>query len=175
MRRRITALRSSPVRSSSYREPAAVPVKVSLISRVVQTVWKSDFFGFGVRMLSLIRPLVNDIELVLTGISIEGRWKEGKQATNWTRLSCHHFRANEVRLQLSVLAYNLGNLWRRLGLPHRIKSWSLTSLQHRLVKTGGRLIRHARYHWLLLAEGHLNRRLFGSILQRIWALPVPDG
>ena len=63
--------------------------------------------------------------------------KEGKQATHWTRLSCHRFRANEVRLQLSVLAYNLGNLWRRLGLPNRIKSWSLTSLQHRLIKTSG--------------------------------------
>ena len=46
--------------------------------------------------------------------------KEGKQATHWTRLSCHRFRANEVRLQLSVLAYNLGNLWRRLVLPPRI-------------------------------------------------------
>ena len=85
--------------------------------------------------------------------------KEGKQATHWTRLSCHRFRANEVRLQLSVLAYNLGNLWRRLGLPHRIKSWSLTSLQHRLMKTGGRLVKHARYYGLLLAEGYLNRRL----------------
>ena len=101
--------------------------------------------------------------------------KEGKQATHWTRLSCHRFRANEVRLQLSVLAYNLGNLWRRLGLPHRIKSWSLTSLQHRLMKTGGRLVKHARYYWLLLAEGHLNRRLFGDMLRRIWALPVPGG
>ena len=56
-------------------------------------------------------------------------------------------------------AYNLGNLWRRLGLPNRIKSWSLTSLQHRLMKTGGRLVKHARYYWLLPAEGHLNRRL----------------
>ena len=101
--------------------------------------------------------------------------KEGKQATNWTRLSCHRFRANEVRLQLSVLAYNLGNLWRRLGLPNRIKSWSLTSLQHRLMKTGGRLVKHARYYWLLLAEGHLNRKLFGEMLGRIWALPVPGG
>ena len=55
--------------------------------------------------------------------------KQGKQATHWTRLSCHRFRANGVRLQLCVRAYNLGNLWRRLGLPHRIKSWSLTSLQ----------------------------------------------
>jgi hypothetical protein len=45
--------------------------------------------------------------------------KEGKQATHWTRLSCHRFRANEVRLQLSALAYNLGNLWRRLVLPKK--------------------------------------------------------
>jgi Transposase DDE domain group 1 len=101
--------------------------------------------------------------------------KEGKQAAHWTRLSCHRFRTNEVRLQLSVLAYNLGNLWRRLVLPRRIDSWSLTSLQQRLVKTGGRLIRHARYYWLLLAESHLTRRLFGSMLQRIWALPMPTG
>ena len=41
-----------------------------------------------------------------------------------------------MRLQLSVLSYNLGNLWRRLGLPRRIKSWSLTSLQQRLMKNG---------------------------------------
>ena len=101
--------------------------------------------------------------------------KEGKQATHWTRLSCHRFRSNEVRLQLRVLAYNLGNLWRRLGLPNRIKSWSLTSLQHRLMKTGGWLIKHARYYWLLLAEGHLNRRLFGDMLRRIWALPLLSG
>ena len=83
-------------------------------------------------------------------------------------------RANEVRLQLSLLAYNLGNLWRRLVLPKRIDAWSLTSLQQRLVKTGGRLVKHARYYWLLLAEGHLHRRLFGSMLRRIWALPVPN-
>jgi hypothetical protein len=83
--------------------------------------------------------------------------KEGKQATHWTRLSCHRFRANEARLQLSLLAYNLGNLWRRLVLPKRIEAWSLTSLQQRLVKTGGWLVNHARY-WLLLAEGHLRWR-----------------
>src|ERR1700674_2071508 len=101
--------------------------------------------------------------------------KEGKQATHWTRLSCHRFRANEARLQLSLLAYNLGNLLRRLALPKRIDAWSLTSLQQRIVKTGGRLIKHARYYWLLLAESHLTRRLFGSMLHRIAALPSPAG
>jgi hypothetical protein len=28
--------------------------------------------------------------------------KEGKEATHWTRLPCHRFRANEVRLLLGV-------------------------------------------------------------------------
>jgi hypothetical protein len=101
--------------------------------------------------------------------------KEGKQAVKMTRLSCHRFRSNEVRLWLSVIAYNLGNLWRRLVLPRRIKKWSLTSLQQRLVKTGGRLTKHARYYWLLLAESHLTRRLFGSMVRRIEALPLPAG
>jgi hypothetical protein len=101
--------------------------------------------------------------------------KEGKQAVKMTRLSCHRFPSNEVRLWLSLIAYNLANLWRRLVLPKRIENWSLTSLQQRLVKTGGRLIKHARYFWLLLAEGHLTRRSFGAMLRRIWALPVPAG
>ncbi len=101
--------------------------------------------------------------------------KEGKQATHWTRLSCHRFRANEARLLLSLLAYNLGNLWGRLVLPKRIDTWSLTTLQQRLVKTDGRLIKHSRYYWLLLAEGHLHRRLFGGILRRIAAQPMPSG
>ena len=74
-----------------------------------------------------------------------------------------------------MIAYNLGNLWRRMALPRRINKWSLTSLQQRLVKTGGRLVKHARYYWLLLAESHLTRRLFGSMVRRIEALPVPSG
>ena len=93
--------------------------------------------------------------------------KEGKTAIHWTRLSCHRFRANEVRLLLGVIAYNLGNLLRRLGLPVAIKDWSLTSLQQRLFKTGGRLIRHARYFTLQLAESYLTGALFRQILQRI--------
>ena len=43
------------------------------------------------------------------------------------------------------------------------------------MKTGGRLVKHARHYWLLLAEGHLNRRLFGDMLHSIWALPLPSG
>jgi Transposase DDE domain group 1 len=91
----------------------------------------------------------------------------GKEATHWTRLSCHRFRANEVRLLLGVIAYNLGNLLPRLVLPRVIQSWSLTSLQHRLFKIGGRLIRHARYFTLQLADSYVTRSLFRQIVTRI--------
>jgi hypothetical protein len=37
-------------------------------------------------------------------------------------------------------------------LQKKIENWSLTSLQQRLAKTGGRFVKHARYNWLLLAE-----------------------
>jgi hypothetical protein len=55
----------------------------------------------------------------------------------------------------------------RLVLVAASLSWSLTSLQQRLFKTGGRLIRHARYFILQLAESHLTPTLFPQILGRI--------
>jgi hypothetical protein len=36
-------------------------------------------------------------------------------------------------------------------------------------------VKHASYYWLLLAESHLTRRLFGSMLRRMAALPFPTG
>jgi hypothetical protein len=68
---------------------------------------------------------------------------------------------------LRVIAYNLGNHLRRLALPLAIQSWSLTSLQQRLFKTGGRLIRHARHFIRQLAESQLTQRLFSQIIRRI--------
>ena len=47
---------------------------------------------------------------------------------------------------------------------------ALTSLQQGLVKTGDRLVKHARYCRLLLAESYLTRRWFASMVWRIAAL-----
>ena len=163
------------VRYKSFRYQAASWSKPRRIVAKVELHPGELFAQPGFIVTNMTRPSRSVVRFYNKRGTAEQWIKEGKQATNWTRLSCHRFRANEVRLQLSVLAYNLGNLWRRLGLPQRIKSWSLTSLQHRLMKTGGQLVKHARYYWLLLAEGYLNRRLFGDMLRRIWALPVPGG
>ncbi len=68
------------------------------------------------------------------------KWiKEDKNAINWTRLSCHSFRNNEVRLQLHVLAYKLGNFPRTLALPQEVEHWSLTTLREKLIKIGAKV------------------------------------
>jgi len=99
--------------------------------------------------------------------------KEGKYALKWTRLSCMRFAANAVRLQLRALAYNLANFLRTLATPKPLETWSLTSLRERLVKTGARLVRHARYAVFQFAEAALPREVFAGILGLINGLRGP--
>lgn len=104
--------------------------------------------------------------------------KEGKYAIRWTRLSCTGFDANQVRLQLHVLAYNLGNFLRRLALPSAIKHWSLTTLREKLIMTGARMVCHARYVTFQMAEVAVPRDLVRAMLRRIAAFaarPVRAG
>jgi len=101
--------------------------------------------------------------------------KEGKYALNWTQLSCHRFVANQVRLQLFILAYNLGNFLRRMVLPSPIKDWALRSLQVKLIKMGGRIVRHARRIIFQLAEVAIPEELFAALLGRIARLVLAPG
>ncbi|MBE7463044.1 MAG: IS1380 family transposase [Planctomycetes bacterium] len=96
--------------------------------------------------------------------------KEGKHAVKWTKLSCHDFKDNQVRLQLFALAYNQGNFLRRLALPRSVKHWSLTTLREKLVKIGAKVVKHARYINFQMAEVAVPRELFASILAKIGRL-----
>jgi Transposase DDE domain group 1 len=184
LERNIRELLKRPVGRPSYRplvRHKSFPYRAASWKKARRVVAKVEFhFGeLFPRVGFIVTNLVASNRAVVRFYNKRGtaeQWiKEGKQAVAMTRLSCHRFRANEVRLWLSVLAYNLGNLWRRLALPKAIGNWSLTSLQQRVVKTGGRLVKHARYYWLLLAESHLTRRLFAGMLGKIAVLPLPAG
>ena len=99
--------------------------------------------------------------------------KEGKNAIQWTRLSCRRFDHNAVRLQLHALAYNLGNFMRTLALPDAVEQWSLTSLREKLIKIGAKIVRHGRYVTFQMAEVVIPRDLFADILRRIDRLRPP--
>ena len=102
-----------------------------------------------------LRELFPRVGFIVTNLALDNRavvrfynkrgtaeqWiKESNQAVALTRLSCHRFRADEVRLWLSLIAYNLGNLWRRLALPKNVATWELTSVQQRAIRDDGKLL-----------------------------------
>ena len=90
--------------------------------------------------------------------------KEGKYALKWTRLSCHDFVDNQVRLQLFALAYNLGNFLRRLALPKSVKKWSLRTLREKLIKIGAKVVKHSRYVVFQMPKWLCRGYFFGKFL-----------
>ena len=101
--------------------------------------------------------------------------KEGKNAVKWTKLSCHDFVDNQVRLQLFALAYNLGNFLRRLVLPAPVKHWTMTTMREKLIKIGAKVVHHSKYVFFQMAEVAVPRKLFAVILDRIQRLRLVSG
>src|SRR5512146_2008370 len=93
--------------------------------------------------------------------------KEGKNALNWTRLSCRRFKDNQVRLQLFALAYNLGNFLRQLALPREVRHWSLTTLREKLIKIRAKVVSRSKTLTFQMAEVAVPRMLFAAILDLI--------
>ena len=118
--------------------------------------------GFIVTNLS--RPTKRVVAFYNHRGTAEQHIKEGKNAINWTRLSCRKFRNNAVRHQLHALAYNLGNFMRTLALPKEVEHWSMTTLRDKLVKIGAKVVRHGRYVTFQLP---VPRDLFRKILSLI--------
>jgi hypothetical protein len=89
--------------------------------------------------------------------------KEGKNAIQWTKLSCRTFEDNRTRLQLFALAYNLANFLRRPALSKSIRKWSLATLGEKLIKIGAKVTRHSKYVFFQLAGVAVPRNLFVAI------------
>jgi len=153
--------------ANNWRKPRRVVAKVEwhpgdLVPRV----------GFVVTTLTVSDERV--LEFYNRHGTAEQYIKEGKYALKWTRLSCKSFSANEVRLQLHALAYNLVNFVRMLVLPNSIADWSLISLRERLIKIGAKAIRHARSIVLQLAEVDAPRNLWSGMLATISAIKAKE-
>jgi hypothetical protein len=121
----------------------------------------------GFIVTNLARPTERVIVFYNQRGTAEQHIKEGKHAIRWTRLSCRKFAHNAVRLHLHALAYNLGNFLRTLALPDAVQQWSMTTLRDRLIKIGGKIVRHGRYVTFQMAEVAIPQELFADIMRRI--------
>ena len=158
---------ASAYKAQSWRKSRRVVAKVE---------WHPGelFPRVGFIVTNLSRPAERVIAFYNQRGTAEQYIKEGKNAINWTRLSCHGFRNNELRLQLHALAYNLGNFLRTLASPDEVEHCSLTTLREKLIKIGAKLIRHGRYITFQMAEVAIPRALVAEILGLIdWLRPAP--
>jgi hypothetical protein len=76
--------------------------------------------------------------------NVENRIKEGKNTLRWDKTSCQRFEANQARLKMGVLAYNLLHMIRQFYVWGEEVKRSIDWLIKRLIKVGARVSYHAR-------------------------------
>ena len=97
---------------------------------------------------------------------IENRIKEGKNTLRWDKTSCQRFEANEARLKMGVLAYNLLHMLRKFYIRGEGVRRSIEWLIRRLIKGGARVSYHARLWHVHISSAfplaHHYREVFDS-------------
>jgi hypothetical protein len=83
---------------------------------------------------------------------IENRIKEGKNTLRWDKTSCHRFTANQARLLVGCLAYNLLHMIRDTAFWGQSVRPSIDSIIRCLVKVGARVVYHARRWYVHVAR-----------------------
>jgi Transposase DDE domain group 1 len=83
---------------------------------------------------------------------IENRIKEGKKTLRWDKTSCQRFEANQARLKMGVLAYNLLHMIRQFYVWGEEVRRSMDWLIKRLIKVGARVSYHARRWYVHIAS-----------------------
>jgi hypothetical protein len=83
---------------------------------------------------------------------IENRIKEGKNTLRWDKTSCQRFEANQARLQMGVLAYNLLHMIRQFYVWGEEVKRSMEWMIKRLIKVGARISYHARRWYVHVAS-----------------------
>jgi len=93
--------------------------------------------------------------------------KEGKLNLSFARLSCNSFNANSFRLQQSILAYNVNNIFRRLILPFEFQNNFLSTIRWKIINIGCRIIHHARITICKFGSNFRQEKIIKWIIERL--------
>lgn len=83
--------------------------------------------------------------------NVEKRIKEAKNTLRWDKTSCHRFEANQARLKMGALAYNLLHMIREFHLQGEGVKRSMEWLIRRIVKAASLISYHGRRWWVHVA------------------------
>ena len=105
--------------------------------------------------------------------SMEKRIGELKNQLNLDRVPCGQFDANCLYFTIGLLAYNLLQMLKFLGLPEEYHPKSVRTLRYQLLKLAGKVIFHARYLVIQIAAPFKNIELFNTAYYRLRYTPLP--
>ena len=91
------------------------------------------------------------------------------------QLPSGQFGANAAWWGITVLAYNLNSLMKRLAMPEGWVQKQLKAIRFGLINVAGRVVTHARHLIIRLSQGHPACRLLVEVRQRIRALSQGHG
>lgn len=150
--------------------------KWSRSRRMVAKITWSRSEGLNVRFLVTNRPgrARHIFEWYEQRGQAENFIKELKHDLVADRLSCSKYRANALRLQLHVAAYNILALFRRVVLKGTALARATSgTIRLRLLKVGARVKLSVRRVWFHLATGWPGRTVFDQALRATCALAPP--
>lgn len=104
--------------------------------------------------------------------TMENYIKEAKNGFYLDRMSSHNFETNEVRMMLSLLAYNLTNWLRTLCFPEEQKNMQIQTIRTRIVKVASKLVKSGRSFYFKLSSSFVYQSFFWKVLQRIQSLKL---
>lgn len=107
--------------------------------------------------------------------SMEKRIGELKNQLNLDRVPCGQFDANCLYFTIGLLAYNLLQMLKFLGLPEEHHTKSVRTLRYQLLKLAGKVTFHARYLVIQIAAPFKNIELFNTAYYRLRYSPLPSG
>jgi len=106
---------------------------------------------------------------------MERRIGELKHQLNLDKVPCGQFEANCLYFTVGLLAYNLLQMLKLLGLPEEYHAKSVRTLRYQLLKLAGKVIYHARYMILQISAPIKNIELYRNAYYRLAYAPLPAG
>lgn len=104
--------------------------------------------------------------------TMENYIKEAKNGFYLDKMSSHAFQVNEVKMMLSLLAYNLTNWLRTLCFPDGQKSMQIETIRTRIIKVASKLVKYGRSLYFKLSSSFVYQDFFWIVLQRIKRLKL---
>lgn len=104
--------------------------------------------------------------------TMENYIKEAKNGFWLDKMNSHSFQVNEVKMMLSLLAYNLTNWLRTLCFPKEQRGMQIDTIRTRIIKVASKLVKSGRSLYFKISSSFVYQEFFWKVLSRIQNLQL---